>query len=375
MKQHIRFNDHLARFTLFVFTVLVFFVLSSCENQSSDQTQGTITDSAIIAIDNEDQFNKVWEKSGEHLLMFEFYADWCSPCKELAPVLEKIAKENKDKVTVYKINTDRNSDLLHSFRVRGIPYVVFVKNQENVFSLTGLYPRNMYLRVIEQFSESTEKKSDTPDGEIIDGIRVIRLSTSSRIDDIYVYRGETINLIIEKIEFPYSIHIPEYGISKEGIIGQNLDVKFKAKSVGVFPIFCNGQCPSGDGAIYGRIVVMQYEASDDAQYKEIGANQAIDLIKKNNPLIIDVRTPNEYYSGHIENAMLIPLQQLGGRLSEIEEYKEKDILLYCRSGNRSTVAAEILIKNGFKKLYNLRYGIKEWQANNYKVVKYPARSS
>lgn len=306
--------------------------------------------------------------------MFEFYADWCSPCKELAPVLEKIARNNKDKVTVYKINTDRNSELSYSFRVSGIPHVIFVKNKENVFSLTGLYPQNMYLRIIDQFAETEEKKTETPDGELVDGTRVIRLSTSSRIDNIYVYRGETVELIIEKVDFPYSIHIPEYNISQEGIIGQNLNVTFKAKNIGVFPIFCNGQCPTGDGAIYGQIVVMQYKAPVGAQYKEVDAKQAMDLIKKNDPLILDVRTPNEYYSGHIENAVLIPLQQLSDRLSEIEDYKDRVVLLYCRTGNRSTVAAEILIQNGFKKLYNLSNGIKEWKAGNYKLVTYSVKS-
>jgi rhodanese-related sulfurtransferase len=82
-----------------------------------------------------------------------------------------------------------------------------------------------------------------------------------------------------------------------------------------------------------------------------------------------VRTPNEYYRGHIEDSRLIPLQQLEMRLSEIEQFKVKEILLYCRSGNRSTVAAEILNRNGFKKLYNLKHGIIDWEKRGYKVVK------
>jgi thioredoxin len=148
------------------FTTLFLLTLCSCESRSDKHTQTSATDSAIIAIDNVDQFNKIWEKSGEHLIMLKFYADWCHSCKELAPVLEKIARENRDKVTIYKINTDRNSELAYSFRVSGIPHVVFIKNKENVFSLTGLYPKNMYLRIIDQFSGLVTRDPDTPDKEV-----------------------------------------------------------------------------------------------------------------------------------------------------------------------------------------------------------------
>lgn len=169
MKKYERFNFRLIQFFCIIFTALFFFVLLSCESQSGKQVQIPATNSAIITIDNVEQFNKIWEKSGEHLLMFEFYADWCSLCKKLEPILEKIARENRDKVAVYKINTDRNSELSYSFRVSGIPHVIFVKNKENVFSLTGLHPQNMYLKIIDQFAETAKKKSETSGGELVDG--------------------------------------------------------------------------------------------------------------------------------------------------------------------------------------------------------------
>lgn len=169
MKKYERFNSRLIQFFCLVFISLFFFVLLSCESHSGKQGQIPATDSSIIAIDNVEQFNKILEKSGEHLLMFEFYADWCPSCKELEPVLEKIARENSDKIAVYKINTDRNSELSYSFRVGGIPHVIFVKNKENVFSLTGVHPQNMYLKIIDQFAETAKKKSETPDGELVDG--------------------------------------------------------------------------------------------------------------------------------------------------------------------------------------------------------------
>ena len=88
--------------------------------------------------------------------MFDFYADWCPPCKEIEPVLEKIAKEKSETVTIYKINIDRNKALATSFGVGGIPHVVFFKNKETVFTLSGLYPKNMYLKLVERFSAAVE---------------------------------------------------------------------------------------------------------------------------------------------------------------------------------------------------------------------------
>lgn len=145
-----------------------FFLLAlivSCDNNSGHKTQAPVAKAAIPIIKNKVQFNQIIENSGERLLMVEFYADWCPPCKELAPVLEEIAKESREHVDIYKINTDENSDLAYTFRVTGIPHVVFIKNKESVFSLSGLYPKKMYLKVISSFSAVlTDKKPGAPHG-------------------------------------------------------------------------------------------------------------------------------------------------------------------------------------------------------------------
>jgi thioredoxin len=137
-----------------VFTTFFLLGLVSCKNDTSKQAQARVDKSVINSIEDANQFNQILEKSKERLLLLDFYADWCPPCKELAPILEKIAKEKSATVTIYKINVDRNRELSDSFRITGIPHVAFFKNKENVFSLTGLYPKNMYLKAIEKFSES-----------------------------------------------------------------------------------------------------------------------------------------------------------------------------------------------------------------------------
>lgn len=152
MIKTIRFNSLWIRLAMLVIASLLFCITSSCKNNTSKQAQASIADSVISVIDNVEQFDKIIEISGKHLLMFYFYADWCRPCKIFGPILEKIAKENIDSVTVYKINSDKSKDLSNLFRARGVPHVAYVKNKKILLSLTGVYPKDMYLKAIKRFS-------------------------------------------------------------------------------------------------------------------------------------------------------------------------------------------------------------------------------
>lgn len=107
---------------------------------------------------------------------------------------------------------------------------------------------------------------------------------------------------------------------------------------------------------------------DQPQYHAITAMEAARLIENISPLILDVRTPREYAAGHLENSVLIPVQELQKRYRELEEYRNEDILIYCATGNRSTVAAKILIDNGFRRIHNLKSGISGWARQGYRVV-------
>ncbi|MDA8896270.1 rhodanese-like domain-containing protein [Bacteroidia bacterium] len=78
------------------------------------------------------------------------------------------------------------------------------------------------------------------------------------------------------------------------------------------------------------------------------------------PLVIDVREPYEFEEYNI-GAELISLGDLPNKLDDLEEYKEQEIILHCRSGARSTGAQQFLIKNGFSNVRNLEGGILEWQ--------------
>ena len=77
-------------------------------------------------------------------------------------------------------------------------------------------------------------------------------------------------------------------------------------------------------------------------------------------LLIDVRTDEEYGQGNIDGSKLIPIHELEDRLHELAPYREKKILVYCRSGARSMVAVRILFENGFNNIVNLAGGYMAW---------------
>lgn len=96
--------------------------------------------------------------------------------------------------------------------------------------------------------------------------------------------------------------------------------------------------------------------------KHISAQEVKQLLdKKNDVVLLDVRTEAEYTGalGHIETSILIPLQELTARVDELQPYKEKRIIIYCRSGNRSQVAAKILMKKGYD-VVNMLGGMIAW---------------
>lgn len=88
----------------------------------------------------------------------------------------------------------------------------------------------------------------------------------------------------------------------------------------------------------------------------------IDTIK--NIVILDVRTPSEYTGplGHIDGALLIPVQELATRLNELQKFKDQEIHVICRSGSRSVRATKILGVNGYQAT-NILGGMKAWNAH------------
>lgn len=95
--------------------------------------------------------------------------------------------------------------------------------------------------------------------------------------------------------------------------------------------------------------------------KEVDNVAALQLINHKNALVLDVREESEFNSGHIRDAKLIPLLKLKERIGELERYRERPIVVVCRSGSRSGTASALLGNREFGQVYNLTGGMMAWQ--------------
>ena len=187
------------------------------------------------------------------------------------------------------------------------------------------------------------------------GLRVIDVPDGTSPLEFTIYRGDYIVFDFEKAG-SYDFKVP--GLEIDTVMprpsGEQSYVKMKKSGDYKFTL--------GD-----RSGVFHVRELEGPGYYELMAPEAAELIENVDPVIIDVRTPGEFESGHIPEAMLLPVQIFEENLSALEKYKGDDILLYCASGNRSTVAARILIEAGFDKVYNLRHGFGDWARNGFPV--------
>jgi phage shock protein E len=104
----------------------------------------------------------------------------------------------------------------------------------------------------------------------------------------------------------------------------------------------------------------QTQAKDITSFVSVTQAEWLDIAKtKPDHVILDVRTQEEHKEQSIPGSILVPLNELEARHGELS--KDKTILIYCRSGSRSAVAADLLTAKGFKNLYNLKGGILSWR--------------
>ena len=90
-----------------------------------------------------------WVYKGDVPCVIDFYADWCKPCKMIAPIMDDLATEYEGRVKIYKIDTDKEKRLAQVFQVRSIPAVLFSPVKGRPMMQTGALPKDQYIKIIE----------------------------------------------------------------------------------------------------------------------------------------------------------------------------------------------------------------------------------
>jgi thioredoxin 1 len=113
---------------------------------------------ATIKMTKQDFLDKVfdyekgeeWKYKGSVPAIIDFYADWCGPCKAVAPVLEELSKEYEGKLAIYKIDTDAEQELSAVFGIQSIPTLLFIPMQGAPMMQKGAIPKNAFEQVIKE---------------------------------------------------------------------------------------------------------------------------------------------------------------------------------------------------------------------------------
>lgn len=94
------------------------------------------------------EVNKEWKYEGSKPCMIDFYADWCGPCKMVAPVLEELQKEYGDSIVIYKVNTEEQQELAAMFGIQSIPSLLFVPTDGQPQMAMGALPKPTFVKAI-----------------------------------------------------------------------------------------------------------------------------------------------------------------------------------------------------------------------------------
>ena len=96
-------------------------------------------------------------------------------------------------------------------------------------------------------------------------------------------------------------------------------------------------------------------------FREVGPAEAVRLINDEDALVLDVRTGGEFAAGHVPGARHLPLDRLPGRLEELAPWRERPVVVCCRSGQRAARAAALLQRAGFRRVHKLSGGLLAWE--------------
>jgi thioredoxin len=94
--------------------------------------------------------NKDWKFEGDKPAIIDFWAEWCGPCRMVAPVLEDLSKEYEGKLNIYKVNTEEEQELAAAFGIQSIPSLLFIPVDDKPQMAMGALPKESFVKIIDE---------------------------------------------------------------------------------------------------------------------------------------------------------------------------------------------------------------------------------
>ena len=144
-------------------TVAIAFSMVACGNQGdNNKTENNMTTTTtkktinltraefLTKVSNFEETPDKWVYLGDKPAIIDFYADWCGPCKMIAPILEELAAEYEGQIYIYKVDTEAEQQLAGEFGIRSIPSILFVPMGEDPQMAQGALPKDAFKQAIEE---------------------------------------------------------------------------------------------------------------------------------------------------------------------------------------------------------------------------------
>jgi thioredoxin 1 len=150
------------RRVLLIAFMSISFVLLACNNSSSggtDNKASTLKDGVVNQMSTQMFTKLIWDFktnpkvftfNGDLPCVIDFYADWCRPCRMVAPIMDEFAKEYSGKIRVFRVNTDAEQELSLFFQIRSIPSVMFVSKNGKPQMTVGALSKDAFKKIIDE---------------------------------------------------------------------------------------------------------------------------------------------------------------------------------------------------------------------------------
>ncbi len=128
-------NIFIILFTVIIINITGFVYGASHKNNNDIDTANSFKN-AVIAINSIEEFKFKIQNTNQTVLV-EFYSDWCTPCRKMAPILNEFSLNNSDRLSVYKVNFDYMQEIVHNYNIFGIPTILIFMNGKEVKRVLG----------------------------------------------------------------------------------------------------------------------------------------------------------------------------------------------------------------------------------------------